>query len=110
MRNVGYKLREAIFDKDKDKDKDKNVNVILNPIHDRMTRYEMKLKRAFLSENGKWVISVWNKGRKNINGQTRDGKNPAWTVFYDGKELDIEPIPNNLDVESRYKQIVTILK
>lgn len=93
--------------------KDKNVNdtfglrsaipeatkIILNPIHDRMTRFEMKLKREFLSKNGRWVISVWNKGKVDSNGKTRDGQNPAWTVFYDGMEKFIEPIPNHLGVE-----------
>ncbi len=88
-----YKLREAIFDKYN------NVNVILNPIHDRMTRYEMKLKRQFLSENGKWVIAVWNKGKKDKNGKIKDGNNPAWQVFFDGKERHAETILNNLDVE-----------
>jgi hypothetical protein len=40
------------------------VKIVLNPAHDRMTRFEMKLKRKFLSENNRWVISVWNKGKK----------------------------------------------
>lgn len=31
-----------------------DANVIFNPIHDRMTRFEMKLKRQFLSENNRW--------------------------------------------------------
>lgn len=75
------------------------VKVILNPIHDRMTRFEMKLKRAFLSRNDRVVISVWNKGRIDKNGNTRDGKNPAWTVYKDGKSVDIAPLPNNFDLE-----------
>lgn len=85
-----FKLRAAI---------PSNVNIILNPIHDRMTRFEMKRKRQFLSENGRWVISVWNKGKKDKNGKTRDGFSPAWTVFHDGNEKDVVAISNQLGVE-----------
>lgn len=63
----------------------KEVTIILNPVHDRMTRHEMNKKRAFLSQRGCWVVSVWNKGKK-FKGKTRDGKNPAWTVFHNGKD------------------------
>ena len=54
--------------------------VILNPIHDYMTRYEMREKRRFYSLKGRTVLSVWNKGR---------GKESwlPWTVFYDGEEM-----------------------
>ncbi len=76
-----------------------NVNVIVNPIHDRMTRFEMKLKRQFLSQNNRWVISVWNKGKQDKNGKTKDGNSPAWTVFHNGKELDVPRIKNDLGVE-----------
>jgi len=76
-----------------------NVNVVLNPIHDRMTRFEMKLKRQFLSENNRWVISVWNKGKQDKNGKTRDGNGPAWTAFHNGKELNVPGIQNDLGVE-----------
>lgn len=75
------------------------VNVILNPVHDRMTRFEMRLKRQFLSENGRWVVSVWNKGKVDKAGRIRDGRHPAWTVFFDGKEVSITPIPNDLHVD-----------
>jgi len=44
------------------------TNIVLNPIHDRMTRFEMKLKRQFLSKKNRWVISVWNKGKEDKNG------------------------------------------
>ena len=73
--------------------------IVLNPIHDRMTRFEMKLKRQFLSENGRWVISVWNKGKEDNNGKVRDGFNPAWTAFHNGKEKKVDLIQNQLGVE-----------
>jgi hypothetical protein len=65
----------------------KHTKVILNPIHDKMTRFEMKLKRAFLSQNNKAVISVWNKGKTDSRGINRDGNNPPWTVFINGEEI-----------------------
>ena len=77
----------------------KNVNIVLNPIHDRMTRPEMKRKKKFLSENGRWVISVWNKGKKFRNGKTRDGLGAPWTVFHNREEKEIELISNQLGVE-----------
>lgn len=64
--------------------------IILNPIHDRMTRHEMKKKRQFLSSNDRIVISVWNKGKTDKNGKTRDGKNEPWTIFKNGKELELK--------------------
>lgn len=74
----------------------KRIQVVLNPIHDRMTRFEMKLKRKFLSENNRWVVSVWNKGKVDKNGKVKDGTNPAWTVFHNGKEKHIIPIKCDL--------------
>jgi len=56
-----------------------NIGPILNPIHDCMTRYEMKMKRCNYSLGGRTVISVWNQG----NG--RDASQP-WTVFHEGME------------------------
>ena len=70
----------------------KDTNIILNPIHDRMTRFEMKLKRQYLSKNKRWVISVWSKGKSDKNGKIKDGEKPAWTIFYNGKEKNIKPI------------------
>lgn len=79
------------------------TEVILNPIHDRMTRFEIKLKRKFLSEHNRWVVSVWNKGKADKNGKIRDGKKPAWAVYHNGKEKDIESIehkiPNKTNIE-----------
>jgi hypothetical protein len=97
-----FGLREAI---------PKEATIILNPIHDRMTRHEMKKKRRFLSQRGRWVISVWNKG-KEYNGKTRDGKGPAWTVFRNGKDCTkkmVKPIENPLK-ENRVGIEIGILK
>ncbi len=52
----------------------KEANVVLNPIHDRMTKFEMKLKRKFLSEHGRWVVSVWNNGEKRQKWQNKGWK------------------------------------
>ena len=68
----------------------KEVTVVLNSGHDRMTRFEMKRKRKFFSEHGRWTISVWNKGGKDKNGRTHDGTKPPWTVFYNGREVTKE--------------------
>ena len=75
-----------------------STNIILNPIHDRMTRFEMKLKRKFLSENGRWVVSVWNKGKEK-NGRVKDGSRPAWTVFHDGIQKEAGLVQNQLELE-----------
>ena len=80
--------------------------VILNPIHDRMTRFEMKMKRQFLSRGGRWVISVWNKGKSFSGGKRRDGKKPAWQVFCDGREVEIAPIQNRLGVEIGIVEVI----
>jgi hypothetical protein len=85
-----FGLREAI---------PQSVSIVLNPVHDRMTRFEMMKKRQFLSERNRWVISVWNKGKVNRLGQTRDGKSPPWTVFHDGKLVTASAIPNDWNVE-----------
>ena len=81
-----FGLRKAIPNK---------VTVILNPVHDRMTRFEMKLKRKFISKNNRWVISVWNKGKQDKNGKVKDGQGPAWAAYYDGKEIEVEKLPHN---------------
>lgn len=76
-----------------------SVDLILNPVHDRMTRFEMNLKRAFLSRNDKWVISVWNKGRCDKNGRVKDGVKPAWTVYHSGVEVALEPVFKDSGIE-----------
>jgi hypothetical protein len=71
----------------------KNVKVVLNSGHDRMTRFEMPLKRRFLSENGRWVISVWNRGRP------RDGAKRPWSVWHDGEEETKEVVEPQHEIE-----------
>jgi hypothetical protein len=71
----------------------------LNSGHDRMTRFEMPLKRRFLSQNNRWVISVWNKGKRDSSDRPRDGTKPPWTVFQNGKEIVVKPIQNQMGVE-----------
>jgi hypothetical protein len=71
-----------------------NVELFLNPIHDRMTRYEMTMKRKFLSQNNRWTVSVWNKGKRDRNGKIKDGNKPPWTVFHNGEEIEIKKIVN----------------
>lgn len=60
--------------------RESDVRLVLNPIHDYMTRYEMRKKREFYSRGGRTVISVWNRGK---------GKEAwlPWTVFHDGTEV-----------------------
>jgi hypothetical protein len=77
----------------------KSASIILNPIHDRMTRFEMRLKRQFLSENDRWVVSVWNKGKTDKNGRIKDGRKSPWTIFHNGEEVDVSRIDNKLGVD-----------
>jgi len=81
----------------------KKVTVVLNSGHDRMTRFEMKLKRRFLSQNDRWVISVWNKGKQDKKGRTHDGTKAPWTVFHDGREetakvVDLDEPMENVEI------------
>ena len=85
-----YGLRKAIPE---------NARIVLNPVHDRMTRFEMERKRQYLSKKGRWLISVWNKGKEFKDGRTRDGKDPAWQVYRNGKRVPVDPVRNDLDVE-----------
>jgi len=72
------------------------TKIILNPIHDKMTRFEMRLKRKFLSKGDRIVVSVWNKGKTFSKGQTRDGINPPWTVYLNEEEILINKENINL--------------
>jgi len=71
----------------------KGVTVVLNPVHDWMSRHEMKKKRRYLSENNRWVVSVWNKGKR------RDATGSPWTVFHNGREIAVESIQNQEGVD-----------
>jgi len=55
------------------------VGVVLNPVHDYMRRYEMKLKRQYFSRGGRSVVSVWNQGK-------RGEAHLPWTVFHGGED------------------------
>jgi hypothetical protein len=50
----------------------------------------MEYKRQYLSREERWIVSVWNKGKKvgKKKRQTRDGSKPAWSIFRDGKKID----------------------
>ncbi len=80
-----------------------NVQIFLNPIHDRMTRYEMPMKRKFLSQGNRWTVSVWNKGKRDKNGRIKDGTKPAWTIFHNGEEIELKriefPILSKINIE-----------
>jgi hypothetical protein len=58
----------------------RGIRVVFNPLHDYMTRYEMKKKRAYYSKNQRMVITVWNMGRG------RESSIP-WTVFYNEEDI-----------------------
>lgn len=75
------------------------VRIILNPVHDRMTRFEMRRKRRYLSDGGRWVVSVWNKGKRDSGGRARDGQGPAWTVFHDRRAVIVPRLANDFAVE-----------
>lgn len=79
-----------------------NVQIIFNPLHDRMSRFEMVMKRRFLSQRGRWVLSVWNKGNQDKHGKTRDGVQPPWTIFYNGRAVKPTMVPNNFDLYIAY--------
>lgn len=61
--------------------KKQKVKFVFNPLHDYMTRYEMKKKRGYLSENRRAVITVWNKGKKKGEALI------PWTFFYNDQDM-----------------------
>jgi hypothetical protein len=58
-----------------------DVKVMFNPLHDYMTRYEMKRKRSYYSTDQRYVITVWNQGKR--KGESHF----PWTVFCNGEDL-----------------------
>lgn len=79
------------------------IQVIINPVHDKMLRHEMPLKRKFLSQHGRTVISLWNKGKRFANGRQLTERQPAWSIYQDGAELMVptveHSIENSIDLE-----------
>ena len=73
------------------------IRLILNPIHDYMRRYEMRVKRREYSRGGVTVLSVWNCGKG------RESETP-WTAFRDGEERTAsvlqlaQPFPDRPDI------------
>jgi hypothetical protein len=60
----------------------------------------MKRKRRYLSSRGRWVISVWNTGKRDKSGKRRDARGYPWTVFYDGREVgEADVIANQMGVK-----------
>jgi hypothetical protein len=57
------------------------VKFIFNPLHDYMTRYEMKKKRGYYSRDRRAVITVWNQGKRKGEATV------PWTLFYNGEDL-----------------------
>lgn len=76
-----------------------SVEVILNPVHDKMSRFEMMMKRRFLSQGGRWVISVWNKGKLDRKGRAKDGSGPPWTIYHSGELKKAVMVENFLNVQ-----------
>ncbi len=71
--------------------------VILNPVHDWMSRYEMPLKRKFLSKD-RLVISVWNRGKRaKKSGRPRDGKGHPWNIYRDEKEQPVTILNHGIE-------------
>jgi len=63
------------------------INFIFNPVHDYMIRHEMKKKRAFLSLNNRYVISIWNTGKISSTGKKIAEAKIPWTVFFNGQDV-----------------------
>ncbi len=75
-----------------------STQFVFNPLHDYMTRYEMKKKRAYYSREGRTVITVWNQGKRKGEGRI------PWTVFFNNKDITVMvkeipiPIPARPDI------------
>jgi hypothetical protein len=59
------------------------TEVVLNPWHTYCRRPEANWKRAALSRNKRFTLSVWNKWKAEIKGEART----PWVAFYNGKNV-----------------------
>jgi len=73
------------------------TQVILNPVHDKMMRFEMVLKRKFLSQHGRTVISLWNRGKQLKSGRYLIERQPAWSIYHDGIDLDVPIVQHGIE-------------
>lgn len=90
MNIIKYKMQDKICNDEFDLTTVLNKNdikFIINPIHDYMVRHEMKKKRAFLSFNNRYVISVWNTGKISSTGKKIAEAKVPWTVFNNGHDI-----------------------
>jgi hypothetical protein len=76
---------------------EKGIQVILNPGHTFIRRHEVPKKREALSEDNRWLLSVWNRGWHERGPQ---GKVP-WQVFYGGHEAHVTELPHELGADIR---------
>jgi hypothetical protein len=74
-----------------------SASVILNPVHSKMTRYEMPWKRELYSRGGRTMVSVWN-------GSGQHESSPPWQIYRDGKDVTgsvremPSPVPGRPDI------------
>ncbi len=60
-----------------------DTEIVLNPWHTYCRRPEANWKRAALSRNKRFTLSVWNKWKGEIKGEART----PWVAFHDGKNV-----------------------
>lgn len=72
---------------------EQGIRVILNPVHTRIQRWEMPLKRRHLSKDGRALVSVWN--------MRSDGGRCPWAVYYDGRDCSAGVVELDNPVASR---------
>ena len=79
-----------------------HVGVIVNPQHDKTTRFEMPLKRAYLSKGGRLAVTVWNRGKVDSGGKVKDGMGrPARSLYCGGEPVTAEVIKTSLGAAAR---------
>jgi hypothetical protein len=71
------------------------VKYVFNPLHDYMTRYEMKRKRGYYSRDKRAVVTVWNQGKRKGEASI------PWTFFYDGDDLSGKVQEISTQIETR---------